>query len=34
MPSLTQRDLYLILGASAGVVLYYKLVKPMIDRYI
>jgi len=34
MPSFSQRDLYLVLGASVGVVLYYKLVKPMIDQYI
>lgn len=34
MPAFSQRDLYLIIGASAGVVLYYKLVKPMIDQYI
>jgi hypothetical protein len=32
--SLSQRDLYLIIGATAGIVLYYKVVKPIVDQYI
>lgn len=31
---LSQRDLYLILGMAVGVVIYYKLGKPLIDQYI
>lgn len=31
---LSQRDLYLILGMAVGVVIYYKLGKPLIDPYI
>lgn len=30
---LSQRDLYLILGMAVGVVVYYKLGKPLIDPY-
>lgn len=33
MPSFSQRDLFLLIGASAGIVAYYKLVKPMIDKH-
>ena len=32
--SFGERDLYLILGATAGIVIYYKVVKPLIDPYL
>lgn len=34
MPSFGTRDMMLILGLSLGIVVYYKAVKPMIDKYI
>ncbi len=34
MPSFGTRDLMLILGLSLGVVIYYKVGKPMIDKFI
>ena len=34
MPSFGTRDLMLILGLSLGIVIYYKVGKPLIDPYI
>lgn len=34
MPSFSQRDLYLLLGVSIGIVIYYKFGKPLVDPYL
>jgi hypothetical protein len=34
MPSFTKTDMMLLLGIAAGIVVYYKAVKPQIDPYI
>jgi len=34
MPSFTQRDLFLVLGVTLGMVAYRRVVKPLLDQYV